>query len=107
MKVLGGSSRGRGKILRNLLAASAVTVGVVALSSGAAFAAPGSFTWNGNGTDSVWSDGANWVGGTAPQPKASVDLTFPDLACASDCNSSPTNDVKGLKVPNLNLALGT
>ena len=97
----------RRKILRYLLAASAVTVGVVALSSGAAFAAPGSFTWTGNGSDSVWSDGSNWLGGTAPQPKASADLTFPDLACASACNSDIQNDLAGLKVPTLSLALGT
>jgi hypothetical protein len=106
MFVFGGGSRGR-KVLRHLVAASAVTVGVVALSSGAAFAAPGSFSWSGNGSDSVWSDGANWVGGTAPQPKASADLTFPDLACAASCNSDIQNDVTGLKVPVLSLALGT
>jgi hypothetical protein len=107
MKVLGGSSRGRRKILRDLAAASAVTVGVVALSSGAALAAPGSFTWSGNGSDSVWSDGANWLGGTAPQPKASANITFPDLACSAACNSDIQNDVNGLKVPALSLALGT
>jgi hypothetical protein len=107
MKVLGGSARGRRRLLRDLAAVSAVTVGVVALSSGAAFAAPGSFTWSGNGSDSVWSDGANWAGGTAPQPKASADLTFPDLACSAACNSDIQNDVTGLKVPALSLALGT
>lgn len=107
MKVRGGSSRGRRKVLRNLTAASAVAVGVVALSSGAAFAAPGSFTWSGNGSDSVWSDGANWLGGTAPQPKASANLTFPDLGCSASCNSDIQNDVNNLKVPTLSLALGT
>ena len=74
-------------------------VGVVAVSSGAAFAAPGSFTWSGSGSDSVWSDGANWVGGTAPQPKASANLTFPDLACLRDCNSNIQNDVNELEGP--------
>ena len=107
MTVLGGSSRVRGKVLRDLVAASAVAPGVVALSSGAAFAAPGSFTWNGNGSDSVWSDGANWLGGAAPEPKVSANLAFTDLGCASACNSDSQNDVTGLKVRILSLALGT
>ncbi len=88
------------------MAASSLAVGVVALSSGVAVAAPTPFTWSGGGGDSVWSDGANWSGGSAPQPKASVDLTFPELACGSGCDSTAQNDVTGLKVPDLSLSLG-
>ncbi len=79
---------------------------MVALSSGVAFATPPPFTWSGGGGDNIWSDGANWSG-SAPQPKESVALSFPILPCGSGCDSSAQNDVTGLKVPDLSLALGT
>ncbi len=106
MNFLGGGSRLHRMGLRGVVTASALTVGVVALSAGVAFAGPSSFTWSGGGGDNNWSDGANWAG-TAPQPKASVDLTFPVLPCGSGCDSTSTNDVTGLKVPSLSVALGT
>ncbi len=105
MKFLGGTSRLRRLGLRDVVAASALTVCVVALSSGVAVAAPTAFTWSGGGGDNVWSDAANWAG-SAPQPKASVDLTFPVLSCGSGCDSQTQNDVNGLKVPDLSVALG-
>jgi hypothetical protein len=106
MKLLGGGSRRRRLGLRDLAAASTLAVGVVALSSGVAFAAPTPFTWSGGGGDNVWSDGANWVGGSAPQPKTSAALTFPILPCGSGCDSSAQNDVTQLKVPSVSVALG-
>jgi hypothetical protein len=106
MRILGGGSRRRRLALRDVVAASALAIGIVALSSGVALAAPTPFTWSGGGGDNVWSDGANWSG-SAPQPKSSVDLTFPVLPCSSGCDSSAQNDVTGLKVPALSVALGT
>jgi autotransporter-associated beta strand protein len=43
-------------------------------------ATPSQFTWSGLGTDALWSDGANWVGGAVPAPKGAgdpVNLIFP------------------------------
>jgi hypothetical protein len=105
VKFFGVGSRVPRAALRNVIAASMLSVGVVALASGVAFAAPTSFTWSGAGGDQVWSDGANWAGGTAPQPHTSVDLTLPILSCGSNCGQSQ-NDVTGLKAANISLALG-
>ena len=105
MDFLGGSSQLHRIRLRGVVTASALTVGLLALSSGAAFAGPSSFTWSGAGGDNSWSDGANWSG-TAPQPKSSVDLAFPVLPCGSGCDSTSTNDLTGVKVPSLSVALG-
>jgi hypothetical protein len=91
--------------VRALVAATALTVGGVAMSSGAAWAAAAPFTWSGAVGDEIWSDAGNWAGGTAPQANSSVDLTFPVLSCDSDCGQGQ-NDVSGLKVSNLSLSLG-
>lgn len=67
------------------------------------------YTWSGGGeaafTADNWSDGANWLGGTAPTSSSSIGtLTFPALT-SSGCMSPPTdvcyesnNDLSNLSV---------
>jgi hypothetical protein len=88
----------------------AVSGALIAASAGVASATPG-FTWTGadevNSGNSSWSDAGNWASDTAPKPGQSVDIDFPELSCSTACGNTSDNDVSGLKVQNLSLALGT
>jgi hypothetical protein len=56
------------------------------------------YTWSGGGPSAVWSEGANWLGGSAPPPDASIDtLTLPKLGSFS----TSSNDLSGLSVNSL------
>jgi autotransporter-associated beta strand protein len=47
------------------------------------------FTWSGLGSDNLWTDGANWVGGVAPSPGDR--LVFPsDAAQLTNVNDFPS-----------------
>ncbi len=75
----------------------------------ASSASAADFTWSGGGeaafTADNWSDGANWLGGTAPASSSSIGtLAFPALT-SSGCMSPPTdvcyesnNDLSNLSV---------
>ncbi len=85
---------------------------LLAVSPGIADAAATSYTWSGAdsaaGSNSNWSDPGNWTGNSAPASGSKVDLDFPDLNCGSStCGNNGTNDLTGLKVDNLDLALAT
>lgn len=91
---LGGSpsqvlvSNGAGDYTNTITVSPATPPGVQTLTVNAVdslgnIAAPYSFsvsvtslsdTWNGDGVDNRWSDGANWIGGTAPGPDYSLDF---------------------------------
>lgn len=97
----------------SILLASVIAVsgGVLAFTGGVASAGSAtSFTWSGADSASSgttgWSDPANWVGGVAPAPSSSADLTFPMLSCSETCGNESDNNVTGLKVPDLSVALG-
>src|SRR5262245_53011382 len=50
--------------------------------------APAVATWDGGGTDNLWSTAANWVGDVAPQPPS--DLVFPaNTARMANVNDFP------------------
>ena len=69
---------------RNALVAACLTA---ALLCTAAFPASGvAYTWSGNGADSNWSTGANWVGGGAP---ASNSVTY-SMVFLSSTRTNPT-----------------
>src|SRR5271156_3236406 len=100
-----GGRRVRRYAVGALTMGSVAALGMVAIPSGLASAAPTPYTWNGGNDTGNFSDGGNWVSGTAPQPKTSDDLTFPELSCENECGQA-TNDVTGLKVPSFALNLG-
>jgi hypothetical protein len=116
MKFSGKSARVHRRVPRTLAAGSfalgtifAISGGVLGFSGGSASATT-AYTWSGADSSANqvpnWSDPANWNGNSAPQPAASVNLNFPDLACSSPCGNNGQNDVAGLKVKNFSLALG-
>jgi hypothetical protein len=83
---------------------------VLAFSGGVASAIP-AYNWTGtdevnNSNSTSWSDALNWASDSAPQPSTSANITFPELSCSSSCGNNANNDVKGLSVPTLSLALG-
>jgi hypothetical protein len=106
----------RRPLLRVLGVASVSLGGLFAVSgtliaaSGGVASATAAYNWTGsdevNVGNSSWSDAANWAAGKAPKPNKSVDVAFPELSCATGCGNNPNNDVNGLSVPNLSLALG-
>ena len=53
-----------------------------------------SFVWNGNGSDNLWTNGANWVGGSAPS--AGSDLVF-----AVSAQPNAFNDFVGVSFGNI------
>src|SRR5262245_33739064 len=53
-------------------------------------AAAATKTWTGNGSNSNWSNAANWLGGIAPV--AGADLVFDAAAPPSPTKQSPFND---------------
>jgi hypothetical protein len=71
------------------------------------------FTWSGEGPTSAdnWSNGANWVGGSAPAPFSSIGtLNLPSLPTINCPNLTPTtagyisnNDLNGLTIEHLQL----
>jgi hypothetical protein len=78
-----------------LLAVLALVL-VVAAASPAAEATD--YTWSGGGSSSSWSEGANWLGGTAPSSGTSLGtLTFPELSSAVRSD----NDLSGVSVEQL------
>ena len=62
-------------------------VGVVLCLTPGLASAQTNATWDGGGTDNLWSTGANWVGDVAPTPSTSLFLTFP-----GSTRTSPFND---------------
>lgn len=60
---------------------------------------PATFTWTGNGTNSNWSTGANWAGGSAPTG-AVDELLFP----AGASRLSNVNDLVGASFDKITIA---
>ncbi len=88
-------------LLSSCLAALVVGAGAIVFAPAQAGAAPiTTFTWSGAGTPTAsglnWSNGANWVGGVAPNPtNGAVNLDFP-----TSCGPS-NDDILGLLANNI------
>jgi autotransporter-associated beta strand protein len=61
---------------------------------------PTTFIWTGAGSNSNWSNPANWQGGVAPTSAANPDLVFPSGAL----RLNNTNDIAGLVVRSLTVS---
>ena len=69
-----------------------------------AFATPSTYTWSGDAGNGNWSNGANWVGGSAPSATTPVNLVFPATVCASTTATCATvDDINGLVVDSLSI----
>ncbi len=91
---------------------TALAAGWVLGLPGAASATVPTFTWSGTASaaspaNDGWSVAGNWTGGTAPTSSSKVGLDFPVLTCSSStsCGSTSSNDLTGLIVANLRMAL--
>jgi hypothetical protein len=75
--------------------AALVTATCCLLSASPAAATAADYTWSGGGSSTDWSEGANWLGGTAPVAGQSIGtLTLPLLPSFQDVE----NNVSGLSV---------
>ena len=106
------SSARLGSARRGVVAAGVAAGVLLVVSPGISGAAPSSYTWSGTdsaaGTNSNWSDSGNWTGNSAPASGSKVDLDFPFLNCGSSpCGNNGVNDLTGLKVDSLDMALTT
>lgn len=56
------------------------------------------YTWQGGGSSTSWSNGGNWLGGSAPAPSSTIGtLTLPPLPSLQDAE----NDLSGLSINHL------
>src|SRR6516162_1341730 len=106
----GARRRRSGQAIRSGGLAAVLVLGMPVIPSAAAAA---DFTWSGatalGSGASNWSNGPNWVGGTAPSGSVGV-LTFPALT-SPPCTSTPptdtcsqgTDDISGLSASGLTI----
>jgi hypothetical protein len=87
-------------LLRRLLAAPCVLL-IALVVCGRLLPTPNAmaadYTWQGGGTSTAWSNGGNWLGGTAPAASEAIGtLTFPLLG-----GQDSANDLSGLSINHL------